>query len=371
MLGTPADPTPLLESSSSSSKLGGILQHGHGPKPFSSAKLRKRAGKIIVVLLVVNAAVVGTLLALGNSFPSLVSAGVLAMSFGLRHAVDADHIAAIDNVTRRLISEGRQPLLVGLWFSLGHSSVVCLICVAAACGSAYIQAFFDSVAGDVGGLVSVIVSAGLLLAVGIANLVGTLQAMAAQHKGQPHDHGGIVARCCPVLLKAIDSEWKMVLLGFLFGMGFETSSEVALLALAAMGPSQGIPPAATLILPALFAGGMSLVDTMDGMLMSFAYGAAAAHPGGRQLYNLILTLASSFIAIFVGVVELLGCAQSRLGLEGGLWDGVAYLNAHFELCGYVVIGFFALSMLAALAALTWPQSKADAAQCLPVTGCTV
>ena len=122
-----------------------------------------------------------------------------------------------------------------------------------------------------------------------------------------------------------------------------------------MGPSQGIPPAATLVLPLLFAGGMSLVDTMDGMLMSFAYGAAAAHPGGRQLYNLILTMASSLIAIGVGVVELLGCAQTRLELDGPFWDGVAFLNSHFEFCGYVVIGFFAISMLAALAAFTCPH----------------
>jgi high-affinity nickel-transport protein len=296
------------------------------------------------------------LLALGRYFPPLISAGVLAMSFGLRHAVDADHIAAIDNVTRRLISEGRQPLLVGLWFSLGHSSVVCLICVAAACGSVYLQGFFDGIFKDWGAVISTAVSAGLLLAVGIANLVSTIQVVVASQKGHAHDHGGLVARCCPMLLRAIDTEWKMVLLGFLFGLGFETSSEIALLALAAMGPSQGIPPAATLVLPLLFAGGMSLVDTIDGMLMSFAYGAAAANPGERQLYNLVLTIASSFIAIFVGVVELLGCAQTRWELDGPFWDAIAFLNSHFEFCGYIVIAFFGLSMLAALAVFTCPHS---------------
>jgi high-affinity nickel-transport protein len=141
-------------------------------------------------------------------------------------------------------------------------------------------------------------------------------------------------------------------------------SQVALLALAAMGPSQGIPPYATLVLPVLFAGGMSLVDTIDGMVMSWAYKSAASDPAGRQVYNLTLTLASSVIAISVGVVELLGCAQEHLELHGAGWDAVAWLNDNFEYVGYFVIGFFAASMLAALCAYACPRRPALSA-CAP------
>lgn len=363
------DPMPLLggvgQSAASSSRCTATSCSLIG----ISELLRTKVARIILALVGANACALATLLMLGRVYPSLVSAGVLAMSFGLRHAVDADHIAAIDNVTRRLIAEGKQPLLVGLWFSLGHSSVVCLICVAAACGSAYLQAFFDGVFHGVGGIISMTVSAGLLLAVGVANLLGAAHSMHASHKegggGGQHEHGGLVARCCPMLLRAIDSEWKMLCLGFLFGLGFETSSEVALLALAAMSGGAGIPPAATLILPLLFAGGMSLVDTLDGMIMSFAYHSAAQGHGGRQSYNLILTVASSVIAISVGVLELLGCAQVTLGLTGPLWDVVATINDNFEYVGYFVIGFFAVSMLGALAAFACPvvmrRAPADAA----------
>ena len=136
----------------------------------------------------------------------------------------------------------------------------------------------------------------------------------------------------------------MLLLGFLFGLGFETSSEVALLALAGMSPAQGIPPAATLILPLLFAGGMSLIDTVDGMVMSWAYGRAQAQGSGRQFYNLTLTVASSLIAIGVGVVELLGFAQDRLDLHGPFWSVVEAINDNFEYVGYFVICFFAVSI---------------------------
>ena len=321
--------------------------------------LRRRALKVLLVLLLANASALAILLTLGNTYPSLISAGVLAMSFGLRHAVDADHIAAIDNVTRRLIADGRQPLLVGLWFSLGHSSVVCIICVAAAIGSEYVHDVAHEL-GGAGAVVTVTVSAGLLLAVGVANLISAVLICrsSGSKDGQPdHEHGGLVTRCCPFLLNSIDAEWKMLLLGFLFGLGFETSSEVALLALAGMSPAQGIPPAATLILPLLFAGGMSLIDTVDGMVMSWAYGRAQAQGSGRQFYNLTLTVASSLIAIGVGVVELLGFAQDRLDLHGPFWSLVEAINDNFEYVGYFVICFFAVSMVMAFAAFACPRPR--------------
>ena len=292
------DPTPLLAPAG---KPAGTL--------FSAAQMKARAWRIALALVAVNAFAITVLLLIGQAYPPVVPAGVLALSFGLRHAVDADHIAAIDNVTRRLIADGRQPLLTGLWFSLGHSSVVSLICVMTACGSAYFQEHAGFAEG-MGAVVSTSVSAGLLFAIGLANLLSLAgccgvggssggdggdndassleeaadaceRGTASPETAKPrvrHSHahgGGLLVRCCHGVLRTVDAEWKMLLLGFLFGLGFETSSEVALLALAAMSPSQGIPPLCTLVLPLLFASGMSMVDTLDGLLMSWAYGFAA------------------------------------------------------------------------------------------------
>ena len=348
--------------------------------------IKRRVMCIVLTLLVVNVAVLGALLILSAQYPHLVSPGVLALSFGLRHAVDADHIAAIDNVTRRLIQDGKQPLLVGLFFSLGHSSVVCAMSMVTVCGSAWLQHHLGTAESSTGKMIATFVSAGLLLFIGVANgavaVSGALQAppqhsdsegSAAEEekeekegkeekeeeggggdapRGHHHDHsGGLIARCCPLLFRFVDAEWKMVLVGFLFGLGFETSSEIALLALAAMSPTQGIPAVATLILPLLFAGAMSLVDTLDGLMMYWAYGFAASNPGGRRWYNLYLTGVSSIVAVGVGGVEVLGCVQQLYQLHGPFWALITSINDNFEYVGYSIIGFFALSALVALVAL--------------------
>ncbi|EOD40719.1 hypothetical protein EMIHUDRAFT_222469 [Emiliania huxleyi CCMP1516] len=320
----------------------GLLEDGL----LTAPQIKARALHITLLLAAANAIAITLLLVVGQSYPPLVPAGVLALSFGLRHAVDADHIAAIDNVTRRLIADGRQPLLTGLWFSLGHSSE-----------------HFKAAKG-VGELVSQIVSAVVLFAIGTANLISLSGSCAQTRSGEgagEHSHGGLFVRCCGGLLKTIDSEWKMLLLGFLFGLGFETSSEIALLALAGMSPSQGIPPAATLLLPLLFATGMSLVDTLDGLLMSWAYGFAAKGGSGsgisagrRRLFNLYLTATSSLIALVVGALEVLGCVQKARHLEGPFWLAVKDINDKFEYVGYAIIAFFAVSTLAALTLFTCP-----------------
>ena len=325
-------------------------------------QVQRRVVCIVLALLVSNVSVLVLLLILSAGYPHLVSPGILALSFGLRHAVDADHIAAIDNVTRRLIQEGRQPLLVGLFFSLGHSSVVCMMSIATVCGSAWLQQHLDSKESNTGKMIATFVSAGLLLTIGLAN--GALAMSSAAHRHSEgageehgHSHGGLIARCCPTLFRFVDAEWKMAIVGFLFGLGFETSSEVALLALAAMSPTEGIPAVATLVLPLLFAGAMSFVDTLDGLMMYWAYGFAAASPAGRQFYNLYLTVVSSVVAIGVGSVEVLGCIQHVYDLDGGFWDAVALVNDNFEYVGYSIIAFFALSALGALLAVRCRRSK--------------
>ena len=290
------DGTPLL--------LDGKGSDGNASR-LTLPQLKRKVWRITLSLVAANAFAIALLLVVGRSYPPLVPTGVLALSFGLRHAVDADHIAAIDNVTRRLIADGRQPLLTGLWFSLGHSSVVGLICVLTACGSAYFQEHAGFAEG-IGQVVSTSVSAGLLLAIGLANLLSLVGCCgigdgegspSSSPRGEAHDEasaaeraqsqaaqpsprraghhhydlssgGGLLVRCCRGVLRTIDAEWKMLLLGFLFGLGFETSSEVALLALAAMSPSQGIPPLATLILPLLFATGSAFSDGFGWLRMA-------------------------------------------------------------------------------------------------------
>ena len=312
--------------------------------------LRTRGWRILLALLTVNAFVMALLLVLTKSYPSLMSSGLLAFSFGLRHSVDADHIAAIDNVTRRLVASGKQPQLIGLFFSLGHSSVVMIICIATVCGAEYLQnsGLFEGV----GALVSTAVSASVLLLIGVANLLS----LASGHdEGEGHEHSdsSFVERCCPQLLRSINSPAQMVGLGFLFGLGFETSSEVALLALAAMSPSNGIPAPCTLLLPLLFAGGMSLIDTLDGLVMSWAY-SYAARTGGRATFNVVLTAASSVIAIAIGLVEILGIVQRQYDLEGPVWSQVETINDNFEYVGYAIIAFFLVSLLAGAILWTCP-----------------
>lgn len=265
--------------------------------------------------------------------------------------MDADHIAAIDNVTRRLIQDGRQPLLTGLYFSLGHSSVVCLMSMVAVSGSTWLETQMQSF--PAGKLIATGVSAGLLLVIGVAN--GAVAVRAATRRDEPgghahddHEHGGFLTRCCPWLVRVVDAEWKMALVGFLFGLGFETSSEVALLALTAMSPTQGVPAVATLVLPLLFAGAMSMIDTLDGLMMYWAYGFAVANPGGRRLYNLYLTTVSAVVAVGVGSVELLGCLQHQFRLHGPFWKAIAALNENFEYVGYSIIALFGCSAIAAV-----------------------
>mmetsp|Transcript_42417 Transcript_42417/g.133842 ORF Transcript_42417/g.133842 Transcript_42417/m.133842 type:complete len:375 (-) Transcript_42417:120-1244(-) len=320
---------------------------------LSDHALKLRAFRIVAALVGANACILTLLFVIARTYPSLLSAGLLALSFGLRHAVDADHIAAIDNVTRRLIADRKQPQLTGLWFSLGHSSVVGMICVATACGAGYLK--HSGVFEGVGAVVSTAVSASVLFLIGFVNLLSLLAAHRSSASAGHTHSTSFIERCFPKLLEAIDSPAKMAGLGFLFGLGFETSSEVALLALSAMSPAQGIPPACTLVLPLLFAGGMSLIDTLDGLAMSYAY-RAAARAGSRATFNTYLTAASSLIAVAIGTIELLGLAQREWDIRGGVfWHLIATLNANFEIMGYSIMAFFCVSVLAAGVAWTCPM----------------
>ena len=293
----------------------------------------------------------GLALAASAAYPILLPTAFLAYTFGLRHAVDADHIAAIDNTTRKLMQDGQRPVAVGLFFSLGHSTIVVGLSVLIAI-SAGVVSEIPSLQ-EVGGLIGTAVSAAFLLVIGLINLVVLIdiyRMFRRVSKGGSYDeesledylnNRGLLARIFRPMLRVIRRSWHMYPLGVLFGLGFDTASEVALLGLAATSGATHIPVVFILILPALFAAGMSLVDTTDGILMLGAYGWAYVKPIRKLYYNLNITLVSVLIAFFVGGIEVLSIVAGKFGLSGGLWDLVG--NLDFGFIGVAIIAIFVVS----------------------------
>ncbi len=286
--------------------------------------------------------------------PALLGTALLAWVFGLRHAVDADHIAAIDNVVRKLMQEGRRPVAAGLFFSLGHSTVVVLASLAIAATTAAMQ---DRLAGfkAIGSVLGTAVSAGFLLLIALVNLVilgrvwrsfrqvaagGTLGAAGAE---AAQAGGGMLARLCRPLFRAVTRSRHMYPLGFLFGLGFDTATEIGLLGIAAAQAAHGMSPWQTLVFPALFTAGMALVDTADSALMVGAYGWALRCPVRKLWYNLTITAASVVVALLIGGIEALGLLAGQLGLEGGVWSVVSGLEDDLASFGFAVIGIFILA----------------------------
>jgi high-affinity nickel-transport protein len=301
----------------------------------------------------------GLLLSVAPQYPALVGLGGLAYSFGLRHAFDADHISAIDNTTRKLLQDGKRPVGVGFFFSLGHSTVVLLI--ALALGFA-VRAVVESVVSDggtlrnIGGLVGTTVSGVFLLLIGLLNLIILLDILGVfrrMRRGQYtrvtlEEHlvtGGVLTRTFKHLFRVISESWQLYPIGFLFGLGFDTASEVALLAISAGAASQGLPFSAVLSLPLIFAAGMSLADTTDGAFMAKAYSWAFSNPVRKLFYNMTMTGLSVFVALFVGLVELTQIFIQLLGLHGEPWEAIA----DFDLgtLGFVIVGSFVLAWLVA------------------------
>ncbi len=296
--------------------------------------------------------------------PALLGTAFLAWIFGLRHAVDADHIAAIDNVVRKLMQEGKRPHAVGTWFSLGHSTVVVLACVVLAATTSAMQGRFDSFKA-VGGVIGTAVSAAFLLAIAFANLLilrGIWRSFQRVRAGGHIDDEGLdrllagrgfLARILRPLFSAVRQPWHMYPLGFLFGLGFDTATEIGLLGISASQAAQGVSPWQILVFPALFTAGMALVDTADSVLMVGAYGWAFLNPLRKLWYNLSITAASVVVAVLIGGVEALSLIAGQLGLEGGLWDAVDALNDDLTNFGFVVIGLFALCWVVSAAIYRW------------------
>ncbi len=325
--------------------MAGLIQ----PRP--ARRLRGRAGPLLLALAAGNVAAWAWALAAFHDYPVLLGSAMLAYSFGLRHAFDADHIAAIDNVTRKLMQDGQRPLGVGLFFSLGHSTVVVLASLGIATAA---FAFADQLQAwrGVGGLIGTSVSILFLLAIAAVNVTILLairrtfvrlragEAVSDNELDALLSGGGVVARLLRPLFRLIRRSWHMYPLGFLFGLGFDTATEVGLLGIAAAGASNGVAISSILVFPALFTAGMTLMDTVDSVLMVGAYDWAFARPVRKLYYNMTITFASVVVALLVGLIEVLHLVADRLQPTGRFWDMVAVLNDHFGAIGFVIVGVF-------------------------------
>jgi high-affinity nickel-transport protein len=313
-------------------------------------------GKVIAVyllLFIFNAAAwLWAVIAFGR-YPILLGTAALAYSFGLRHAFDADHIAAIDNVTRKLMQEGRRPVGVGLFFSLGHSTIVVALTIAIAITSTALQDRFEAFK-SFGGIVGTLVSALFLFAIAIANIIvlasvwRTFQTVTRGGRFVQEDldlmlaNRGLLGRLFRRFFRLIERSWQMFPLGLLFGLGFDTATEVGLLGISASQASQSLSIWSILVFPALFTAGMTLIDTTDSILMLGAYGWAFIKPIRKLYYNLTITAVSVIVAVIVGGLETLNLIGDQLGLTdgGGFWGAIGSLNDNFGMLGYLIVGVF-------------------------------
>ncbi|MEM0674771.1 MULTISPECIES: HoxN/HupN/NixA family nickel/cobalt transporter [Dickeya] len=328
----------------------------------SLLKNNPRAVVILSALGVVNLVV--WLLAWGmfHNQTALMATCLLAWCYGLRHAVDADHIAAIDNVTRKMMQEGKMPLGVGAWFSLGHSSIVVLASLALAATAAALQddmAWFH----EVGGVIGTSVSAGFLLLMALVNLVilrGVWQRFQQFKQGRgilgqtdAVPTTGVMGWLFRATFRMVNKSWHMYLVGLLFGLGFDTATEIGVLGISAAGASQGMSIWSIMIFPALFTCGMALVDTLDNVLMVGAYGWAFSKPQRKLYYNLTITATSVVVAVFIGGMEALGLLADKLDLHTGFWSLIDAFNEQLGNAGFYVVALFIACWVISLCNYRW------------------
>ncbi len=339
-----------------------------GASPFApreKAAIAILLGVIVVatvvafVLLIGVSAVVGSRPldsgAAGYGVITFFTAGLLAYTFGLRHAVDADHIAAIDNTTRKLLSEGKRPLTVGTWFSLGHSTIVFGLALGIVVAAGAVNSAIPAIQ-QVGTILGTLISGVFLIIIGLVNLIVAVEIyrifqrlkqgrMSEQELEVQLQKRGFMNRYFGRLFRVIERPRQMYPVGVLFGLGFDTASEIFLLAITAVVALGGAPIYVALILPLLFTCGMVLVDTVDGVTMRFAYGWAFHRPLRKVFYNLTVTLVSVVVAFAIGGVELIQVLAAEFGWTGTFWS--SFKNLDFEVLGYFVIATFVIAWGAA------------------------
>ncbi|MGA3111443.1 MAG: HoxN/HupN/NixA family nickel/cobalt transporter [Candidatus Bathyarchaeia archaeon] len=321
---------------------------------------------IFAVLIGITAFGFSAAFVIGKIAVVLAGLGIVAYVFGLRHGVDADHIAAIDNTTRKLMQEGKRPCTVGMWFSLGHSTVVVALIVALVFAT---RAITSNIAAlqSTGAVIGTLVSGSFLWIIGFINaviVIGIYKIFQTLKQGKLNqqeldnllENRGFMNRFFRPLFKVINKPWQIFPVGVLFGLGFDTASEVALIAISVgIGVSTTIPLYYILILPLLFTCGMVTVDTADGVAMRLAYGWAFLNPIRKIYYNLTVTVISVLVAWAIGTVELLQVLVSELNLNGGFWSWLSALN--FEMIGFGIIGIFVFSWLLSFG--YWRYKKYD------------
>ncbi len=338
---------------------------------------RRTLGMMATVIAILHAVGFGILVfvvaphhyALGGGGAFSVGIGITAYTLGMRHAFDADHIAAIDNTTRKLMAEGKRPLSVGFWFSLGHSSIVFGLSFLLSIG---IRSFAGPVTNQgsslhaVTGWIGTLVSGTFLYAIAILNVVvllGILKVFRQMRRGaydeqaleHQLDNRGLMNRYLGRLTRAVRKPQQMYAIGLLFGLGFDTATEVGLLVLAGGAAGAGLPWYAILCLPVLFAAGMSLLDTIDGSFMNFAYDWAFSQPVRKIYYNITVTGLSVAVALLIGTIELGGLVASQLGLSGPVWS---YLeNIDLNTVGFMIVGMFVATWAIALA--VWKYGRIE------------
>jgi nickel/cobalt transporter (NiCoT) family protein len=322
--------------------------------------LRGRAARLLFALVVANVAVWAWALSAFHAYPLLLGTALLAYGLGVRHAIDADHIAAIDNVTRKLMHGGKRPIGVGFFFSLGHSTVVVLASIAIAVTATALTRKFAAFHA-IGSMIGTVVSALFLLAIAVMNVFILVSVYRTFHRVRAGGRyveedldallggGGLLARIFRPLFGMIRESWHMYPLGFLFGLGFDTATEIGLLGISAAEASKGMPIWSIMVFAALFTVGMSLVDTADSVMMASAYGWAFVKPIRKLYYNMTITFVSVIVALLVGGIEALGLVGERLHATGDFWSAIAALNRNFGSIGYLIIAVFVASWLVAAA----------------------
>lgn len=321
----------------------------------TSPQFRRRLFALAALLFFFNAGIWIYTIIITRHFPVILGLVTLAYGLGLRHAVDADHIATIDNTTRKLMHDGQKPIGVGFFFSLGHSTIVILLSVLISLSANFVRINLPAFK-DTGAVIGTSISGFFLIMIGIINLIILIDIMktwrnAVKNKGKYKEktlekhlnNRGFTTRLLKPLLKTISHSWNMYIVGFLFGLGFDTASEVGLLSISAATGASGMPIGNVILLPLAFTAGMSLIDTLDGILMLGTYGWAYVKPLRKLYYNMNITFISVVIALFIGSIEAMQVIFFQLKLSGGLYDVINNLN--FGNLGYFIIVIFVLSWL--------------------------
>lgn len=324
----------------------------------TSHQTKKRLVYIFAFIIFLNAVVwILTLLA-RTKISVLLGLVTIAYSFGLRHAVDADHIAAIDNTTRKLIQDGKRPVGVGFFFSLGHSTIVIVLSLFIAISASFVQHNLPSFR-QTGSIIGTALSSFFLIIIGSINLITFVDIFKIWRKvvrGGKYNtvsldnhlnNRGFLARILKTFLKSVNNSWNMYAIGLLFGLGFDTASEVGILSLSAVSGAKGMPIWTIMLLPFAFTAGMVLIDTLDGVLMLGAYGWAHIKPIRKLYYNMNLTFISVFIALFIGTIEGLQVISQKTGENSGIFRIANSLQ--FDNLGFIIIGVFASSWIISLA----------------------